>query len=174
MFFAGFKRCGDQRYRDAGLAGVRTLVERFARKEQTPYGTSSAWSHTYWSGDRSPGLLAGQSHGLGCLIHALLDAYEAEPDKALQAQLEDALRGILVNLRARARQTSKDGKLLIAWPALKNAGVVETGYCYGQAGLVVPLARLAEVLPGLKLSDGTTPLSLAERRLATVLSRPDN
>jgi hypothetical protein len=170
MFFAGFKRCGDQRYRDAGLAGVRTLVERFARKEQTPYGTAYAWSHSYWLGDRTPGLLAGQSHGLGCLIDALLDAYEATPDKAQKAQLEDALRGILINLRVRAQRTPKDGRLLISWPALKNPGVVETGYCYGQAGLVVPLARLAEVLPGLKLSDGTTALSLVEGSLRYLMS----
>lgn len=161
MCFAGFKRCGDPRYRDAGLAGVRTLIERFARKEQTPYVTSYAWSHTYWSGDRSPGLLAGHSHGLGCLSDVLLDAYEAATDKAFKAQLEDALRGILINLRLRGQRTPKDGKVLIAWPALQNPHVVETGYCYGQAGLVVPLARMAEALPGLKLSDGTTSLSLA-------------
>ena len=64
MFFAAYRRCGDERYRDAALSGVRTLLERFARKQPSEYGTSYAWSHTYWTGDRTPGLLAGHSHGL--------------------------------------------------------------------------------------------------------------
>ena len=170
MLFAGYKRCGDRRYRDAATAGVRTLVERFARKRQTPYGAAYAWSHSYRPNDRSPGLLAGHSHGLGNLTTVLLDAYEASPDDAFKAKLEDALKGILANLRHRGRQTRKDGKLLIAWPALKNPNVVETGYCYGQAGLVLPLLRMADVLPGVELADGTTALSLANGNLRYLMS----
>ena len=59
---------------------------------------------------------------------------------------------------------------MIAWPALNNPKVVETGYCYGQAGLIVPLLRLAEALPELRLSDGTTALSLANENLRYLMS----
>ncbi|MFV1969174.1 MAG: hypothetical protein ACC628_27450, partial [Pirellulaceae bacterium] len=170
MFFAGYKRCGDERYRDMALAGARTLVEHFARKRQTEYGTAYAWSHSYRPNDHSAGLLAGHSHGLGNLTDTLLDAYEAAPDEAFKRDLEHALKGILINLRLRGTRTEEDGSLLITWPALKNPKAVETGYCYGQAGLVLPLLRLAELLPELKLSDGTTPLSLANGNLRYLMS----
>ncbi|NOX52915.1 MAG: hypothetical protein GXP27_00440 [Planctomycetes bacterium] len=170
MFLAGYKRCGDERYRKTGLEAARTMVERFSRQKQTPYGTAWAWSHAYRPNDRTQGLLAGHSHGLGNLIDTLLDAYEAATDKAFKRELEEALTGLLVNLRARAVQTQKDGRMLIAWPSRRNRDVVETGYCYGQAGLVLPLLRLAEVFPNMKLSDGTTPLTLANGSLRYLMS----
>ncbi len=52
-----------------------------------------------------------------------------------------------MNLRLRYRRIERNGSVLIAWPTLKNPKVVETGYCYGQAGIILPLLRLAEVLP---------------------------
>jgi hypothetical protein len=165
MFLAGYQRCGDERYRHTALAGVRTLVERFARMRQTLYGTAYAWSGSYRPNDRSPGLLAGHSHGLGNLIDTLLDAYEAAPDEQLKAKLQQALRGILINLRVRCTRSEKNGAMLIAWPTLRNPKLVETGYCYGQAGVILPLLRLAETLPELRLSDGTTALSLANGSL---------
>ena len=169
-FFAGYKRCGDPRYRDTALAGTRTLIERFARRRQTPYGTAYEWSHSYRPNDRSAGLLAGHSHGLGNLIDVLLDAYEAAPDGPFKEDLEQALKGILVNLRARDVQSEQDGVALVAWPSRKNPKVVETGYCYGQAGVAIPLLRLSEVLPDLRLSDGTTALSLAKGNLRYLMS----
>ncbi len=170
MFLAGYQRCGDQRYRQTALDATRTLVERFARRKQTPYGTAYAWSGSYRPRDRSAGLLAGHSHGLGNLIDTLLDAYEAQPDPKLREELRQALTGLVVNLRARCVQKTQDGQLLVAWPALRNKKVVETGYCYGQAGLVIPLLRLAEAMPDLKLPDGTTPLSLANGSLRYLMS----
>ena len=62
MFLAGYKRCGDERYRKTGLGAARTMVERFARQKETPYGTAWAWSHAYRPNDRTLGLLAGHSH----------------------------------------------------------------------------------------------------------------
>ncbi|NOY79852.1 MAG: hypothetical protein GXP31_02485 [Kiritimatiellaeota bacterium] len=165
MFFAGYRRCGDGRYRDTGLTAVRTLLERFARTRRTRLGVSYAWSHSYRPNDRSPGLLAGHSHGLGNLIDTLLDGYEAKPDDALKAELENALEGLLINLRLRATLRKQGAATLVAWPTLKNPNVVETGYCYGQAGVVLPLLRLAELRPDLKLKDGTTPRSLANGSL---------
>lgn len=170
VFLAGYERCGEQRYRETALAGTRTLLERFARRRETQYGTAYAWSHSYRPNDRSAGLLAGHSHGLGNLMSTLLEAYEADPGEPLKAELKQALKGILINLRLRATQTDNDGAVLVAWPAMKNPKVVETGYCYGQAGLVLPLLRMAEVLPELKLSDGTTPLSLANANLRYLMS----
>jgi len=171
MFLAGYKRCGDERYRRAGLDAARTLVERFARKRQTAYGTAYAWAHVYpWPRRAGPGLLAGHSHGLGNLIDTLLDAYEAADDEAFKRQLKDALRGIVVNLRSRAEITEQGGEKLIAWPSRRNRDVVETGYCYGQAGLVLPLLRLAETFPDLRLPDGTTPLELANGSLRYLMS----
>ncbi len=170
MFLAGYRRCGDERYRQTALEATQTLVERFARKRSTPYGTAFAWSHSYRPKDRSAGLLAGHSHGLGNLIDTLLDAYEAAPDEALRAELRQALEGIVVNLRARCTQTTHNGQVLVAWPSVRNQNVVETGYCYGQAGLVIPLLRLAEAMPEMKLSDGTTPLQLANGSLRYLIA----
>ncbi len=160
-FFAGYKASGEARYKAAALAGVRAMVERFGRQRETPLGTAWAWSHGYRPGDTSAGMLAGHSHGLGNVMDVLLDAYEATGE----ARYVGPLRGLLVNLRVRGRETEKDGRTLIAWPALANPKVVETGYCYGQAGLVLPLLRLAETLPDLRLPDGTTALALANANL---------
>lgn len=170
MFFAGYRRCGDERYREVAFDGAHAIIERFARKRPTQYGTAYAWSHSYRQNDRSVGLLAGHSHGLGNVLDVLLDGYEASDDEAFRAELGKALKGVLVNLRSRGVQTDKDGQSLFAWPARNNPKVVETGYCYGQAGLVLPLLRLAEVLPELKLSDGTTALSLANGNLRYLAS----
>lgn len=170
MFFAGYRRCGDERYKEIAFESARTLVERFARKRPTPYGTAYAWSHAYRPNDRSAGLLAGHSHGLGNILDALLDAYEASDDEAFRTELRKALEGALANLRSRGIQSEKDGKSRIAWPARNNPKAVETGYCYGQAGLVLPLLRCAEVLPELRLSDGTTALSLANGNLRFLAS----
>jgi len=166
VFFAGYKASGDERYKRAALAGVRAFTERFGRQEATRLGTAWRWSHGYRPNDTSPGMLAGHSHGLGNPIDVLLDAYEATGDE----RYADPLRGLLVNLRIRGQETRVDGQTLIAWPALKNPDVVETGYCYGQAGLVLPLLRLAEAMPDLRLSDGTTALSLASANLRYLMS----
>ena len=170
VFLAGYERCGDPRYRETALEGTRTLLERFARQRQTEYGTAYGWSHAYRPNDRSLGLLAGHSHGLGNLMSTLLDAYEAAPAGPLKADVKRALEGILVNLRLRGVRTEKDGNVLVSWPTLKNPKVIETGYCYGQAGLALPLLRMAEVLPELELPDGTTPLSLANGNLWYLMS----
>jgi len=162
MLFAGHERCGDKRYRDTALSAVRSLTERFAVKKETHLGTGYAWSHSYRPRNRSLGMLAGHSHGLGNLIDVVLDAHRAEPTDRTRAALE----GLLINLRLRAKIVERDATSpVIAWPALKNPHVVETGYCYGQAGVVLPLLSLAEELPDLKLSDGTTALDLANANL---------
>lgn len=161
MFLAGYERCGEKKYKEAALAGVRSLTERFARKKKTEYGTAYHWSHAYREGDRSDGVLAGHSHGLGNLLDTLVDAYKVSPRK----DLREALAGILINLRLRGRRMDKGGEAVIAWPTLKNRNIYETGYCYGQAGVTVALLNLSEVLPDLRLSDGTTALSLANANL---------
>jgi len=166
MFLAGYERCGEKKYKDAALAGVRSLTERFARKKQTAYGTAYHWSHSYRPGDRSDGVLAGHSHGLGNVLDTLLDAYKVSPNKVSpNKDLREALTGVLVNLRVRGRRMDKAGEAVIAWPTLKNRSIYETGFCYGQAGVTVALLNLADVLPDLKLSDGTTALSLANANL---------
>ena len=166
MFLEGYKASGDERYKAAALAGTRTLVERFARKKETPLGTGWAWSHAYRPDDRSEGLLAGHSHGLGNVLDSLLATYEATRDESLK----EPMRGLLVNLRVRGKETKKDDQVLIAWPTLNKTNVVETGYCYGQAGLVLPLLRMAELAPDVRLSDGTTALSLANAGLRYLMS----
>jgi len=170
VLLAGHERCGNPEYRDTALAATRTLLERFARKWQTEYGTAYGWSHAYRPNDRSLGLLAGHSHGLGNLMSTLLDVYEAAPDGSLKADVKRALQGILVNLHVRGVRTEEAGMVLVSWPTLKNSKVVETGYCYGQAGLALPLLRMAEVLPKLELSGGTTASSLANGNLRYLMS----
>ena len=166
VFFDGYEACGDARYKDAGVAGARMLVEEYAIKKQTPLGTAYGWMHSYRPGAKGPGLLAGHSHGLGNMIDAILTAHEAAP----RDEFEHALEGILVNLKMRGKQIEGSGREMFAWPATKNPDVCETGYCYGQAGIALPLLRLAEAMPELKLSDGTTPLDLANANLRYLMS----
>jgi len=161
MFFEGHERGGDKRYRDTALAAVRSLTERFVVKRDTPLGTAHAWSHSYRPRNRGWGMLAGHSHGLGKQIHVILLAHKTQPTDRTRA----ALKGLLVNLRTRAKTVEGGAEPAIAWPTLKNPRVVETGYCYGQAGVILPLLNLAEELPDLELSDGTTALSLANANL---------
>ena len=166
MFFAGYEACGDARYKSAGIAGARMIVERYAIKKQTSLGTSYAWTHAYQPNAKVPGMLAGHSHGLGNVIDALLKAHEASPSK----EFKQALKGLVINLRLRGRQMEKDGQVMFAWPTVKNPRVFESGYCYGQAGVLLPLLSLAEAMPRLKLSDGTTPLSMANANLKYLMS----
>jgi len=132
MFLAGYERGGEGRYRDTALDGARTLVERFARRKQTPCGNAYAWSHAYRPNDRSKGLLAGHSHGLGNLMDTLLDAYEAAPDDALKAEL------------VVASATEIDGTL--ACPDRVHFKRVNLALDYGQTGVVMGLAGAGKYL----------------------------
>ncbi len=166
VFFDGYKICGDQRYKDAGIAGTRTIVEKFAIKRKTRLGMAYGWTPSYLPRAKGPGLLAGHSHGLGNFIDTILTAHQVAPSE----EFKQALVGILINLKLRGKgMKGADGDLL-AWPALKKPEVCETGYCYGQAGVILPLLRLAEAMPELKISDGTTPLKLANANLRYLMS----
>ncbi len=160
-FMDGYKACGDKRYKNAGVAGARALVEEFAIKRETPLGTAYGWAHSYRPGAKGMGLLAGHSHGLGNIMDAILAAQEVAP----RDEFRDALEGILINLKMRGSRMEGSGQKAFAWPTTRNPDVYETGYCYGQAGIVLPLLRMAEAVPELKLSDGTTPLGLANANL---------
>ena len=164
-FFEGYESSKDERYKQAGIAGARMLVEQYAQKKKTPLGTAYGWSHTPRA--KGLGFLAGHSHGLGNMMDTILAAHKVEPrDEYLQA-----LKGILINLKLRSKKMeSKDGELVLAWPAVRNKQVCETGYCYGQAGIILPLLKLSQELPELKLSDGTTPLLLANANLRYLMS----
>ena len=142
--------------RKIGLAGARWLAEVGASRWETDLGTAYGWGFAF--GQRDAGLVAGHSHGLGKYINVLLRAHQIEPDPVF----EEAIVGALVNLRTRAIDLG-DGKLAFPafkWPNTEDKDAILTGYCYGQAGVVVPLMQLAVAMPDLKLSDGTTPLSL--------------
>jgi len=161
MFVEGYRRTGDERYKEATIAGVRWLTEVAMLKRKTRLGLGCGWSHSYRPGDTSLGLLAGHSHGLGNFISTMIEAYSIEPDK----RLETVLKGILINLRLRGKTIVRDGKVMFAFPKRNNDRIFETGYCYGQAGIAVPLYDLAREFADMKLSDGTTPLSMANANL---------
>ena len=163
MFRRGYERSGDVRYKDTFIAAVRWLTEKAMLTKQTKYGLACGWSHNYKPGDKGSGLLAGHSHGLGNFIETILNAYKLEKDE----RLKEVLLGMLMNLRLRGREMGKD---TFAWPRLRNNKIVETGYCYGQAGIIIPLLDLAETLPDLKLSDGTSARSLANANLRYLMS----
>jgi len=166
VFCNGYAVGGDHRYKDAGAAGARMLVEEYAIKQNTRLGTAYGWTHSYQPSAKGPGILAGHSHGLGNLIDAILSAHEVAPDPAF----EQALTGILINLKLRGTEMKGSQQDGFAWPTTKNANVCETGYCYGQAGIALPLLRLAEAMPDLKLADGTTPLEMANANLRYLMS----
>jgi len=170
MFVAGYERSGDACYKAAALASVRILTEVAALKWQTKLGPAWGWSHSYHPNDKGPGVLAGHSHGLGNFLDTLLDAHRMQPDK----KLKEVLLGILANLRTRGRPIARPSDMF-AWPRVDKEKVIETGYCYGQAGVILPLLTLAERFPDLKLADGTTALSLANTNLRYLMrvARPE-
>ena len=154
------------KYREVGLSGARWLAEPGAAEWETDLGKAFGWG--WASGQRDVGLVSGHSHGLGKYMNVLLRAHELEPDPAF----EEALIGILVNLRSRAIDLG-DGMLAypaFPWSRTKEKEAILTGYCYGQAGVVVPLMQLAVAKPDLELSDGTTPLSLGNGALKYLAS----
>lgn len=160
MFIAGYERSGDARYKAAALGSVRMLTEVTALKWQTKLGPACGWAEGYRPNDKGSGVLAGYSHGLGTFLDTMLDACRMQPDD----KLKEVLLGILANLRTRGRRIVGPNDMF-AWPKLSNEKVVETGYCYGQAGVILPLLTLTERFPNLKLSDGTTALAMANANL---------
>jgi hypothetical protein len=86
MFFRAYEKHGDQEYRDAGLAGARGIAA-IMQKRDTPEGRVYLWH----------GALAGYSHGLGAFLEAFLAASHHSGDE----EFEEALIGVLLNLRKR-------------------------------------------------------------------------
>ena len=162
-FRKGYESSGDARYKEAFLAALRSLTGKTLLTRQTEYGAACGWLHDYAKDDRGSGVLAGYWHGLGTFIETVLEGYKMTRDE----RLKEILRGVLINLKVRGKPAGEGG---FAWPRLKNDAVVETGYCYGQAGLTLPLLELAATLPDLKLSDGTSALSLANANLRYLIS----
>ena len=160
MFVAGYERSGDARYKAAALGSVRMLTEVTALKWQTKLGPACGWAEGYRPNDKGSGVLAGHSHGLGNFLDTMLDAHRLQPDE----KLKEVLLGILANLRTRGRSIAGPNNMFV-WPRVNKEKVVETGYCYGQAGVILPLLTLAERFPDLKLSDGTTALAMANANL---------
>jgi len=158
QFRKGYELSGDARYKEAFLAALRALTEKTMLTRQTELGAACGWPHDYSKNDCGLGVLAGHSHGLGNFIETVLEGYKMTHDE----RLKEILRGMLVNLKLRGKPAGDGG---FAWPTLKNDAVFETGYCYGQAGVTLPLLDLAVTLPDLKLSDGTSALSLANANL---------
>jgi hypothetical protein len=170
QFIEAHRRTGRPEYKATALAAARWMAEVGADRWETPLG--AAYGFGFVEGQKDAGLVAGHSHGLGKYLDMFLEAWKLSPEPVFR----DAIVGILVHLKTRARDEG-DGK--IAWPAfrwndLKDKDAVLTGYCYGQAGVVVPLMRIARDMPDLKLSDGTTPRALgnASLRYLAEASRP--
>ncbi|MEW6360429.1 MAG: hypothetical protein AB1696_29130 [Planctomycetota bacterium] len=169
-FLDAYARTKRPEYKETGLAGARWLAEVGAVQWETPLGAAHGWPF-FFSQRQDQGLVSGHSHGLGKYIQILTHAHAIQPDEAFVK----ALKGILVNLKTRA-VTMDDGAL--AWPAykwsqLEDKSAFITGYCYGQAGVIIPLLDLAEAMPDLKLSDGTTPLLLANSALRYLMSQAE-
>lgn len=145
MFFRAYKKHGDRKYLDAGLAGARG-VAAIMQKRDTREGRVYLWH----------GALAGYSHGLAAFLEVFLSATQYSEDK----EFEKALMGVLLNLRKRGEFITSGADKRLVWRRGKD-GPIETGFCYGQAGIVQSLLHIAEIRPDIKLYDGMTPLSMA-------------
>jgi len=149
MFFRAYEEHGDRKYRDAGLAGARG-VAAIMQKRDTREGRVYLWH----------GALAGYSHGLAAFLEVFLAATQNSEDE----EFEKALTGVLLNLRKRGEFIGSGVDRRFVWRKGKD-GPIETGFCYGQAGIVQSLLHIAEVRPDIKLYDGMTPLSMANSNL---------
>jgi len=161
MFFDAFEKTGKKEYRQVGLAAARWLAEVGADRRATPAGTAYGWG--WAAGQKDAGLVAGYSHGLGKYLDVFRRAHRLEPHPAFR----DALVGILVRLKTSATDL---GEGCTAFPSFPFRGggepnAIRTGYCYGQAGVIIPLMKLTVDMPDLKLDDGTTPLKLGNGSL---------
>lgn len=149
MFFRAYEKHGDRKYRDLGLAGARGIAA-IMQKKDSKEGRVYLWH----------GALAGYSHGLG----AFLEVFLAATQNSKEEKFEKALRGVLLNLRKRGEFIGEGANRRFVWRKGKD-GPIETGFCYGQAGIVQSLLHIAEVRPDIELYDGMTPLSMANSNL---------
>jgi hypothetical protein len=166
VFLDAYEMTGKAEYRETGIAAARWLAEVGADTWETTLGTAYGWGFAY--GQKDAGLVAGHSHGLGKYMTLFMRAQEIESHPSFTK----ALRGILVNLKTRAVDMGEGGH---AWPAfqwshVKEKDAILTGYCFGQAGVIIPLMRLSQAMPDLKLTDGTRPLELGNGGLRYMMS----
>ncbi|MEW6358880.1 MAG: hypothetical protein AB1696_21285 [Planctomycetota bacterium] len=167
MFFTAYDKTKRPDLKETGLAAARWLAEVEAMKWDTKVGT--AYMRPSSPDGKQVGHVSGYSHGLGLYIETFSRAHKAQGGEVF----EKALRGILVNLKVDAA-TMDGGR--IAWPTnslleyMKGKNALRTGFCFGQAGVVVPLLDLVKDMPDLKLPDGTTPLDLANGALRYLMS----
>ena len=137
---------GSTETRASRARGVAAIMQKKDSKEGRVY---------LWHG-----ALAGYSHGLA----AFLEVFLAATQNSKEEEFEKALRGVLLNLRKRGEFIGEGGNRRFVWRKGKD-GPIETGFCYGQAGIVQSLLHIAEVRPDIKLHDGMTPLSMANSNL---------
>ena len=149
MFFRAYDKHGEKKYRDDGLAGARGVAQ-IMQKRDVKGGRMYLWH----------GALAGYSHGLAAFLEVFLSATQHSKEK----EFEQALMGVLLNLRTRGEFIGEGADRRFVWRKGKD-GPIETGFCYGQAGIVQSLLHIAQVRPDIKLYDGMTPLSMANSNL---------
>ncbi|NOZ22287.1 MAG: hypothetical protein GXP25_14500 [Planctomycetes bacterium] len=167
LFFNAYEKTKNPEYKEIALDAARYMAEAAPYRSKTKLGT--AYGFAFSVGEKDPGLILGHSHGLGKYMQLFTRAYQVQP----HASFVDALRGMLVNLKVNAVELG-DGAIgwrAFRWKHIKDKGVIVTGYCFGQAGLIIPLMDLAKAMPELKLSDGTTPLSLGNAGLRYLIAQ---
>jgi len=167
LFLSAYEKTKRPEYKDTGLAAARWLADVGADKWGTDLGIAYGWGWAF--GQKGRVLVPGHSHGLGKYLQLMLQARSLEPDHTF----DKALDGILIHLKTNA--VSMDGGACawrsFQWKHVKDKGAILTGYCFGQAGVIIPLLETAMAMPDHKLSDGTTALALGNGGLRYLIRR---
>jgi len=145
----GWLASGNVAYRDTALGGLRGFLAG-AIPVDTPYGQG------YWWGKR-----VGYSHGPGSCGGSLLAAHD---DLEGAADLVVPYIVGLLNWLLDEAVLGDDGQgnLTAMWPEQAGGTAYETGYCYGNAGMLAFVINAAERFPDFALPDGSPVSDLRE------------
>jgi len=147
----GYLASGNTAYRDTALGSLKLLLDWATPDEGNPYGPGYSW------GTRR----AGHTWGPGLIGDVLVTAYNDLP--GTQTLVTPYLQGLCYWLLDQAVIGDDGlGNPTVMWPEEEGGTAYETGYCYGNAGILAFLINAAMHFPTLTFPAGSPVNDLRE------------
>ena len=147
----GYLASGNTAYRDTALGALKTILDWAAPDSGNPYGQGYSW------GSRR----AGHTWGPGLIGDLLITAYDDLP--GAQPLVTPYLQGMCYWLLDQGVWGDDgQGNPTVFWPEEEGGTAYETGYCYGNAGVLASVINAANHFPTLPFPGGSPVGNLRE------------